>query len=150
MRNKGFIVTRYTDRHITFQKIGEEKKIRADTLAKQFGDYYKKENLEKVMGFYSLPKPLSPREAPKPQKPFVSEFEKYEKVYFHKNPPPVKPDEAETLRQKIKQSKNPLFFFLRVILMLKIRCYKRLFFDKRYFKLTMHTHRKSSKQKSCP
>ena len=140
MRNKGFIITRYTDRHITFQKIGEEKKIRADTLAKQFGDYYKKENLERIMGFYSLPKPLPPREAPKPKKPYVSEFEKYEKVYFQKNPPLAKPDEAETLRQKIKQSKNPLFFFLRVILMLKIRRYKRLFFDKRYFRLTMHTH----------
>ncbi len=147
MRNKGFIITRYTDRHITFQKVGEQKKIRADTLAKQFGDYYKKENLERIMGFYSLPKPLPPREAPKPQKPFVSEFEKYEKVYFQRNPPLAKPDEAETLRQKIKQSKNPLFFFLRVILMLKIRRYKRLFFDKRYFRLTMHTHQKKFRTK---
>ena len=47
-------------------------------IEKQFGDYYKKENLEKIMGFYSLPKPLPPREAPKPKKPYVSEFEKYE------------------------------------------------------------------------
>ena len=99
------------------------------------------------MGFYSLPKPLPPREAPKPQKSFVSEFEKYEKVYFQKNPPLAKTDEAEALRQKIKQSKNPLFFFLRVILMLKIRRYKRLFFDKRYFKLTLHTYQKKFRTK---
>ena len=111
MRNKGFIITRYTDRHITFQKIGEEKKIRADTLAKQFGDYYKKENLERIMGFYSIPKPLTPREAPKPQKSFVSEFEKYEKVYFQKNPPPVKPIEAATMKLLIKNSTKPLFIF---------------------------------------
>ena len=52
MKSKGFIITRYTDRHITFQKIGEQKKIRADTLAKQFGDNYTKENLERKMGYY--------------------------------------------------------------------------------------------------
>ena len=37
MKRKGFEITRYTDRHITFQKIGEKKKIRANTLAEQFG-----------------------------------------------------------------------------------------------------------------
>ena len=147
MRNKGFIITRYTDRHITFQKIGEEKKIRADTLAKQFGDYYKKENLERIMGFYSLPKPLPPREAPKPQKSFVSEFEKYEKVYFQRNPPLAEPDEVLNLKKKIKQSNNPLFFLLRVIFMLMLRRHKKLMLDKRYFKLSMHTHQKKFKTK---
>ena len=121
MRNKGFIITRYTDRHITFQKIGEEKKIRADTLAKQFGDYYKKENLERIMGFYSIPKPLTPREAPKPQKSFVSEFEKYEKVYFQKNPPPVKPIEAATMKLLIKNSTKPLFYLLLVLAKIMLR-----------------------------
>ena len=147
MRNKGFIITRYTDRHITFQKIGEEKKIRADTLAKQFVDYYKKENLERIMGFYSLPKPLPPREAPKPQKPFVSEFEKYEKVYIKKHPPLVKSDEVENLRQKIIQSKNSLFVLLRVLFMLMLRRHKKLLLDKRYFKLSMHTHQRKFKKK---
>lgn len=56
MKNKKFLITRYTDLNITFQKIGEKRKIRTDTLARQFGDYYTKENLEKLMGFYSLPK----------------------------------------------------------------------------------------------
>ena len=107
MRNKGFEITRYTDRHITFQKVGEQKKIRADTLAKQFGDYYTKENLERMMGFYSLPKPLPPREQPPPKKPFISEFEKYEKAYIKKHPPLAKPDEVAGLQQKIRQSKNP-------------------------------------------
>ena len=111
MRNKGFNITRYTDRHITFQKVGEEKKIRAETLAKQFGDYYKKENLERIMGFYSLPKPLPPREAPKPQKPFVSEFEKYEKVYFQRNPPLAKPDEGGNSAPEDKAIKKSAFLF---------------------------------------
>ena len=56
MKNKKFLITRYTDLNITFQKIGEKRKIRTDTLARQFGDYYTKEYLEKLMGFYSLPK----------------------------------------------------------------------------------------------
>lgn len=43
---------RYKDLHITITKIGEKKGIRVDTLAKQFGDKYKKENLEKLMGYY--------------------------------------------------------------------------------------------------
>ena len=146
MRNKGFEITRYTDRHITFQKVGEQKKIRADTLAKQFGDYYTKENLERMMGFYSLPKPLPPREAP-PQKPFISEFEKYEKVYFQKHPPLAKLDEVASLQQKIRQSKNPLFFLLRVLFMLMLRRHKKLLLDKRYFKLRMHTHQKKFKKK---
>ena len=147
MKCKGFEVTRYTDRHITFQKIGEQKKIRADTLAKQFGDYYTKENLERMMGFYSLPKPLPPREQSPPQKPFISEFEKYEKAYIKKHPPLVKSDEVENLRQKIIQSKNSLFVLLRVLFMLMLRRHKKLLLDKRYFKLSMHTHQKRFKTK---
>ncbi|MGN0537957.1 MAG: relaxase/mobilization nuclease domain-containing protein [Acutalibacteraceae bacterium] len=147
MKCKGFEVTRYTDRHITFQKVGEQKKIRADTLAKQFGDYYTKENLERMMGYYSLPKPLPPREQPPPQKPFVSEFEKYEKAYIKKHPPLAKSDEVEDLRQKIRQSKNPLFFLLKVLFMLILRRHKKLLLDKRYFKLSMHTHQRKFKTK---
>ena len=44
---------RYTDKHITITKNGEKKGIRVDTLAKQFGDKFRKENLEKEMGYYS-------------------------------------------------------------------------------------------------
>ena len=48
MNKRGYAV-RYTDNHITFHKKGEDKKIRADTLAKQFGEKYTKINLEKTM-----------------------------------------------------------------------------------------------------
>ena len=147
MKCKGFEVTRYTDRHITFQKVGEQKKIRSDTLAKQFGDYYTKENLERMMGYYSLPKPLPPREQPLQQKPFISEFEKYEKVYIKKNPPLAKPDEVAGLQQRIRQSKNTLFFLLRVLFMLLLRRHKKFLLDRRYFKLSMHTHKKKFKTK---
>ncbi len=42
---------RYTGLHITLKKRGEKKGVRVDTLAKQFGDRYKKSNLEKTMGY---------------------------------------------------------------------------------------------------
>ena len=46
---------KYKDVHITITKIGQEKGIRVNTLAKQFGDKYSKENLEKLMGYYLTP-----------------------------------------------------------------------------------------------
>ena len=40
---------KFTDKNITFKKIGEKKGIRADTLAKQFGQKYSKASIEKRM-----------------------------------------------------------------------------------------------------
>lgn len=49
-RERGY-ECRYTGLHITLKKVGEKKGVRVDTLAKQFGDQYKKSNLEKAMGY---------------------------------------------------------------------------------------------------
>ena len=51
------------------------------------------------------------RKAPKPQKPFVSEFEKYEKVYFQRNPPLAKPDEGGNSAPEDKAIKKSAFLF---------------------------------------
>ena len=135
LKRKGFEIIRYTDRHITFWKQGEKKKIRADTLAKQFGDRYTKENLEKLMGFYSKPKvqdtPSEPK-VKKPPVPYVSEFEKYEQKYFEENPPPITPDRAKKLQQKVKQSENPLFLLLRIIHRLMFRQFPKPVLDAKY------------------
>jgi hypothetical protein len=48
--NKNGFKVNYQNKNITVWKEGE-KKIRLDTLARQFGDKYKKENLEKAMGY---------------------------------------------------------------------------------------------------
>lgn len=134
MKCKHFDITHYGDKDITFQKIGETKKIRASYLASQFGDYYTKENLEKLMGFYRLPKKS---EQPQPIKKsklqtssFVSEFEKYEKNYFSKNPPPAKISETRFLQQIIRNSSRPLLMLLLIIMRLLIRQRKCL--DKKY------------------
>lgn len=54
MQKKNYAI-RYTERHITFRKFGEKKGIRADTLAKQFGTRFTKDNLEKSMGYFRSP-----------------------------------------------------------------------------------------------
>ncbi len=50
MREHGY-ECRYTGNHITLKKEGEKKGIRVNTLAKQFGDKYTKDNLEAAMGY---------------------------------------------------------------------------------------------------
>ena len=142
MKRKGFAITRYTDRHITFWKAGEKKGIRADTLAKQFGDRYTKENLERLMGFYVPPKPLENPPTPKPPVPFVSEFEKYERKYFAENPPPVTTDEAKSFQQKIKQSKNPFFLLLGILHRLLFRQIPKPSLDAKY----EHFHKRIKRQ----
>ena len=136
MKAKGFEVTRYTDRHITFQKIGETKKIRADNLAQQFGEIYKKENLEKKMGFYKPSAPIeqTPKRK-KVQSPFITEFERYEKDYFSKHPPLAKVSEAPKLQSQIKQSSNPLLTLLVTIFKLLVRRRKKKMLDKKYRQL---------------
>ena len=121
--------------NITFQKIGEDKKIRANTLAKQFGDKYTKENLEKLMGFYSFPKPLESLPNPKPKKVFVSEFEKYERSYFKKNPPPVSISEAKKAQLLVRCAVNPFFLLLFIIMKLLLRKKGKQSLDREYSRL---------------
>ncbi len=144
MKRKGFEITRYTDRHITFQKIGETKKIRADTLAEQFGDYYTKENMERLMGFYGIPKPLENLPQPKPPVPFRTEFEKYEESYFQKNPPLTNPVEAKMFQLLIDNSNNPLFYLLLIIARMMFRRKNKNGLDRKYRNL--HIHLKEQKQ----
>ena len=75
MKNKGFEIIRYGEKDLTFQKTGETKKICASTLAKQFGAVYRKENLEKKMGFYRSPEISSAGTITKKktQSPFISD-----------------------------------------------------------------------------
>ena len=143
MKRKGFEITRYPDRHITFQKIGETKKIRADTLAEQFGISYTKAMLEKKMGFYRPPKPLENPPTPKPPVPYVSEFEKYERKFFQDNPPPSTPDEAKAFQEKIKKSHNPFFLLMQIIHRLMFRQIPKPSLDSKYELL----HRKVKKQR---
>lgn len=148
MKNKKFLITRYTDLNITFQKIGEKRKIRTDTLARQFGDYYTKENLEKLMGFYSSPKKKNQefyKNKTTNRQSFLTEFEKYEKDYFKKNSPPVKIDETKIFQKIIKNSNNAFFILLLILLKLLIRKHPKKLIDKKYFALHKYCKQKSYK-----
>ena len=150
MKHKNFIITRY-EKDITFQKVGEKKKIRASRLARQFGDCYTKENLEKLMGFYHLPKKSEiskPSEKKKAQTNFKSEFEKYEQNYFRKNPPPAKVQELKILKRLIKNSRNPLLMLLFIIMILLIRQRKqRNRLDRKYSLLHIYSRQAKYKVK---
>lgn len=150
MKRKNFIITRY-EKDITFQKVGEKKKIRASRLAREFGDCYIKENLEKLMGFYRLPKKSEiskPSEKKKVQTNFKSEFEKYEQNYFRKNPPPAKVQELKTLKRLIKNSRNPLLILLFIIMILLIRQRKqRNRLDRKYSLLHIYSRQAKYKVK---
>lgn len=140
INDRGFEITRYTDRHITFHKPGEKKSIRADTLAKQFGDAYTKENLEKKMGFYRPPikneaEPVFCKKKKNLYEVFKSEHQKYEEQYFKENPPLIKPTEAEIFKDVIKNSPNPLITLLEIIIKVMIRRHKRERLDTLYVKL---------------
>lgn len=150
MKHKNFIITRY-EKDITFQKVGEKKKIRVSRLAREFGDCYTKENLEKLMGFYHLPKKSEiskPSEKKKVQTNFKSEFEKYEQNYFRKNPPPAKVKEVKILQRMIKNSRNPLLMLLFIIMMLLIRQRKqRNRLDRKYSLLHIYSRQAKYKVK---
>ena len=79
---------RYTDNHITVTKNGEKKGIRVDTLARQFGSKYTKENLERSMGYYTetTEKPVTVKKSPNTfHTSGKSNWEHYEQNIFRQN-----------------------------------------------------------------
>lgn len=88
--NKKDYTVKYMDRHITITKNGEKKGIRVDTLAKTFGEKFKKENLERKMGYFVAAEPeprkiAAPTDAPKKSPEVKSNWEYYEQHIFRKN-----------------------------------------------------------------
>ena len=153
MEVKGFKITRYGENDITFQKIGETKKIRASTLAKQFGDVYTKENLEMKMRIYRLPKPsekTANSKKKKVQSPFISEFERFEKDYFSKNPPLAKIVETQKFQNQIENSSRPLHTLISVLFHLLFRRRRRKLFDRKYMKLKKHSVYQTAYKKYVP
>lgn len=132
--NKKDYTVRYTDRHITITKNGEKKGIRVDTLAKTFGDKFKKENLERKMGFFIAATPetqkiAAPVNAPKKSPEVKSNWEYYEQHIFRKNnylpstPTNIVRDSHSLRLSKIAgkslfYSRNIFDFVLRAIILL--------------------------------
>lgn len=90
MQNKGYTVS-YKDVHITLTPNGEKKGIRVNTLAKQFGEKYKKENIEKSMGYhtavssefrYARVKYINEKKVNQKKTQYLTEWQRYEKWNF--------------------------------------------------------------------
>ena len=142
---KNYIV-RYTDNHITIRKMGEKKGIRVDTLAKQFGERYTKQNMERRMGYGEEKEIFIPIEKENEemitstsahQHPVaVNEWCKYEKWYFSdKNTRLPKPIGILTPVQLLKSPKRTLLrLTIKIILylFLRNRKVKKYYVPKRY------------------
>lgn len=138
LRGKDYSV-RYTDSHITITKNGEKKGIRVDTLARQFGDKYKKASLEKNMGYYTA----SPQETIRPKQEKVvfhssgkSYWEHYEQHLFkERHYLPSKPNnvvrdyEAERLEsyaeRQLMYSRNIFEFIIKALVLLSLKAQRR-------------------------
>lgn len=130
---------RYTDSHITITKNGEKKGIRVDTLARQFGDKYKKASLEKNMGYYTAPSQEIIR--PKQQKVVFhssgkSYWEHYEQHLFkERHYLPSKPNnvvrdfEAERLisyaERQLMCSRNIFELIIKALVLLSLKAHRR-------------------------
>lgn len=108
---------KYSDNHIVFRKVGEKKSIRVDTLAKQFGDKYKKDNIDKKLGVESkVEKKKIEYKSPLPSLDSFNEqakqnWKKYEKKYGKK----IKVQNKKFFNRFVF-TKNPLLFTIRLIL----------------------------------
>ena len=109
---------KFTNKNITFKKIGEQKGIRADTLAKQFGQKYSKASIEQRMNITAPPSESARTGSKKfitPNYDYYNQlaavnWKRYEKKY------------AESIKVKNPQlgsinvfTKNPFLFSLRLI-----------------------------------
>lgn len=138
LRGKDYSV-RYTDSHITITKNGEKKGIRVDTLARQFGDKYKKASLEKNMGYYTASLQATIR--PKQEKVVFhssgkSYWEHYEQHLFkERHYLPSKPNnvvrdyEAERLvsyaERQLMYSRNIFEFIIKALVLLSLKAQRR-------------------------
>lgn len=138
LRGKDYSV-RYTDSHITITKNGEKKGIRVDTLARQFGDKYKKTSLEYNMGYNTV----SSQEAARPKQQKVvfhssgkSYWEHYEQHLFkERHYLPSKPNnvvrdyEAERLvsyaERQLMYSRNIFEFIIKALVLLSLKAQRR-------------------------
>lgn len=130
---------RYTDKNITITKLGEKKGIRVDTLAKQFGNKYSKEKLEKAMGYYIPPQKkenekVDKQKIKKPKTKQKTEWERFEKWHFKDTPVLNISNKKSTENFKKNPHKFSLKLFFYSLLKRKLgkkRC-NEIYLDKKY------------------
>lgn len=128
MERKDYNV-KYKDIHITFQKNGEKKGIRADTLAKQFGDKYSKANIDRLMNVVPNQEVIAEYEARKKKRQtketnYKSEYQRLEDDYFKYNSVSHFNINDSWMLSKDLFKQNPFKFTLQLIKKLFLKNHK--------------------------
>lgn len=126
--NKKNYEVKFTAKNITFKKSGYDKSIRADTLAKQFGNKYSKAsienklniNIEKIGNKVSVAQKSKYNQRIKLNQFAVNEWKKQERIQAQK----YKPYNYNSF-SKVLFSKNPTRFTLLLIFCLFRNCKKK-------------------------
>ena len=120
-------------RHIVFRNKQFDKKVRADTLAKQFGSMFSKDSLEKAMGYYKPPAeaaaPIESKTQPNPLQ-YESEWERFSERTFDDEVKEftVVPKEKSQNYYLINNSPHPFLELMKRIFL----SYKKRRCDKKY------------------
>ena len=108
---------KFTPKNISFKKVGEKKSIRADTLAKQFGQKYSKASIEKKLNIKNKNKEDRKQSytPPSPNLDYYNqiaseEWKRYERKYKNK----IRFNDNRYF-DRVLFSRNPLIFSLRLI-----------------------------------
>ena len=113
---------KYKDVHITFQKNGEKKGIRAKRLSEQFGEKYSKENIDKTLGV--VPKhslECVPQKKKRKQVKYKSEYERLEENHFKRNPPPTFNEVDSWTMSRDLFTTNPFRFTIKLLKLLFLK-----------------------------
>lgn len=133
---------KYKDIHITFQKKGEKKGIRAKRLSAQFGEKYSKQNIDRILGVTpsaEIQSVLSVKQHSEKKKrkktTYKNEYERLEENYFKQNPPMTFNSSESWLMSGALFRQNPFKFTLNVIryLFLKKKKYHRKKYSTNHF-----------------
>ena len=106
----------YADKNITVTKNGEKKGVRLDTLAKQFGDKYKKQNIEKYFKDVEPQKEptehTEPEELPKRREidQNYSEWSRYERAFAKRRTPPQRINSLNIAGMSLKRLGGGLIY----------------------------------------
>ncbi len=133
---------KYKDIHITFQKKGEKKGIRAKRLSAQFGEKYSKQNIDRILGVTpsaEIQSVISVKQHSEKKKrkktTYKNEYERLEENYFKQNSPMTFNSSESWLMSGVLFRQNPFKFTLNVIryLFLKKKKYHRKKYSTKHF-----------------
>lgn len=136
----------YSGKNITVRKIGEEKCIRLNTLAKEAGEIFNQDNIVKR---FKINHPLIGDEHKKTdnQKTENKSYQRYEKEYFQTHAPQYKANRVQSIRNNTPKIDTNSSTSTIVKSVIKILCYLLFSRNLRIFLSRLSFERKKYKKK---